>query len=62
MLELNVSNIGRAAAKRSYIYFSRRVSGSPNVKVDNENFIWSRDIVAQKTGGSALSENNIFKL
>ena len=62
MLELNISNIGRAATKRSYGYFSLRVLGSPNVKVDNKNFIRSRDIVALKTGGPALSENNIFKL
>ena len=61
MLELNISNIGRAAAKRSYGHFSLRVSGSSNVKVGNKNFIRLRDIVALKTGGPALSESNELK-
>ena len=61
MLELNVSNIGRAAANQSYSHFFLRVSGSSNVKVDNKSFIRLRDIVALKTGGPALSESNVFK-
>ena len=62
MLELSISNIGRATAKRSYGHFSIRVSGLSNVKVDKKNFIRLQDIVPLKTGGPPLSENNIFEL
>ena len=62
MLELKISNIRGAAAKRSYGQESYDFQGHQMSKLTILNFLRSRDIVALKTGGPVLSENNIFKL
>ena len=62
VLELNISNIGRAAAKQSYDYFSLHSSGLSNVNVDKKMFRLLRDVAALNIEGPALSGNKMFKL
>ena len=55
-LQLNISNIGRAASNQSegaaYLFF---LQGHQKVNVGKRSFIRSRDITAWKIGGPAWS-------
>ena len=62
VLELNISNIGRAAAKQSRDHFSLHSSGLSNVNVDNKIFRPLQDVAALNIKGPALSGNEMFKL